>query len=520
MFVLSNELRKRFIRSLNHSLGAEKVIVRLRLDGSEPTVEALAWREYWRPCDSFFGRDARLVQRLNRLKDAWRRLLRQPRSRTNRARYCWRYFGLLHHARRIAVEEGLFAEAMPAIRRILGFEAFTVEVANAPDGVAAGVVANRNPIFVLGRLPDNVPHPTPRHVPLIMPANQDAPFYHYRQYTLNGAAVLLFPSVSLTRRLTSFTVIDRFAQTTTNRPDPYADRRANLLARRVLQPLCLAIKDSHRGSDKPACWHLLDLGAGTGHLLAMGWRELQHSHGAFRSVEGKLTCVDSSGPMFGRSYGLSGRCSGLASIDWNTMDYRELLDDARWTEARGPFDFALVSRLCDNVSCFSLELVSPEGLLDKPTSNCLPHRCLAPRQIPLGIMDLEVRTARTHLFGGTAMYQFSLNDYFACMRSAWLDDPTLLSTPGWVLPIRRFNPASLVTKQGQSVIEQLLGASDAIVIVDLDLDPVNLLCHKRQFGLQNSAAIHFAQDGVSTEAFHYAITRPTIADQLKGNRLW
>ena len=140
--------------------------------------------------------------------------------------------------------------------------------------------------------------------------------------------------------------------------------------------------------------------------------------------------------------------------------------------------------------------------------------------MPQGITELEVRTGRSDMCGGRVMRQFSLNDYFACMRSAWLDAPELLAVSGWVLPIRRFNPASLVTKRGQSIIERLLKVSHAIVIVDLDLEPENLMCHKRQFGLQGSAAVQFVKDGFSTEAYHYVIARPGIADKLKGKRLW
>lgn len=36
------------------------------------------WRDYWVPARPFFEADLKLVQRLNRLKKAWRQLLQQP----------------------------------------------------------------------------------------------------------------------------------------------------------------------------------------------------------------------------------------------------------------------------------------------------------------------------------------------------------------------------------------------------------------------------------------------------------
>ena len=122
--------------------------------------------------------------------------------------------------------------------------------------------------------------------------------------------------------------------------------------------------------------------------------------------------------------------------------------------------------------------------------------------------------------GGRAMPQFSLQDYFACMRAICLNEPEMLRDRTWVLPVRRFNPGSLVTRSGQSVIAQLRKISKAVVIEDLDLDPAGLRCHMEQFHLNDSAVVQFIRDGFSTEVFHYVVASRDVAAGLKGKRIW
>ena len=122
--------------------------------------------------------------------------------------------------------------------------------------------------------------------------------------------------------------------------------------------------------------------------------------------------------------------------------------------------------------------------------------------------------------GGRAMPQFSLQDYFACMRAICRNEPEMLRDRTWILPVRRFNPGSLVTRGGQSVIAQLRKISKAVVIEDLDLDPASLRSQMEQFHLNNSAVVQFIHDGFSTEVFHYVIASPDMAARLKGKRIW
>ncbi len=85
---------------------------------------------------------------------------------------------------------------------------------------------------------------------------------------------------------------------------------------------------------------------------------------------------------------------------------------------------------------------------------------------------------------------------------------------------RRVYPAALLTRGGRNVLIQLLRVAKAIVIEDVDLRPEHLAAHRRHFDLSGTSAVHCCEDGFSTEARHFVITRREYAANLRGVRLW
>ncbi len=214
----------------------------LEIKRTELTLSFETWTAYWRPCRGFFQADRRLVHRIVQLKKAWVALLRAPSRKARQRAFCWRYFALLHQALNIARAEPDRGDPIPVLHRIIAFESFPIAVRGS-EGAAAGVIAGRNPIYLLGRLQAQAPLPTPRHVPVVHPLGQVAPFYCYRQLPLSSerwASLLVFPAVDLRERRASFGPIDRLTRLVSSEPDPRARRRARLLARRVLVPLIRA----------------------------------------------------------------------------------------------------------------------------------------------------------------------------------------------------------------------------------------------------------------------------------------
>ena len=517
MLVVSGTSRAENRKDLARQCCQPRVPLRLTTQRSGLALDSALWRKYWQPCRAFFEVDLRLVQRLNRLKKAWLNVLQHPADRLCHMTYCWRYFGLLHHAMRIAIEEPRRPDPLSAIRRIVGFETLLLE-AVGEVGTAACAVASRNPVFLLGQLAVDPTMPTPRHVPLLMPSGQEDLYYHYRQLQISGTPaqrVLVSPAVDLPRRADSFIPLDRFTRLVSERADPYWKTRARLLARRILAPLLDARREATATEPGPTC--ILDLGAGTGELLAKAWTYLARMKGAL--PQASFHFVDANPPAFGRSFGLARERAGVTHVEWTTADYRALVDDDQWLRKSGPFGWVFACRVLDNASNFMIEPIEPDDS-DGLSLNCLPHRCLAPHSQPDGIRCLMVSTVRRQARGGTIYPQFSLRDYFRGMLILQSRSLDVARDETWHLPVRRFNPAALITPSGRSLLAQLMKVSGAVIIEDVDVRPEHLMQHKAQFGLPGTAAVFCKGDGFRTEANHFVVTSPEWARGLRGERLW
>jgi hypothetical protein len=498
-----------------------EVPTRICVERAEPIVSSVSWSEHWRPCRGYFEADRRLVHRIVQLKKAWLALLGQPERKSRQRVFCWRYFALLHQALNIARTEPCRGDPIPILHRIIAFESFPIE-ARGQEAAAAGAFANRNPVYLLGRLQTQPPLPTPRHLPLILPLGQSALFYCYRQLRLaepSGSSMLVFPAAGLRERQASFGPIDRLTRLVSAEPDPRARRRGRLLARRVLLPLVRAQNDEH-AAPAASYFSILDIGAGTGHLAAAAWHEVVRRSRPRSFPDAAMHFVDASGPCGGRSFGMSGPLDHVACAEWTTADYRDIADDDTWLQAHGPFDWVFLCRVLCNASNISVE---PANELDddgdSSWSDCNPAHCPAPSRQPQGTESLEVRPVSFILRSGTTMPQLSLSDYFAAIKIVQAGDLGVVAGSRRYLPVRRFNPAALITARGQSVLAQLLKASSAIVVEDPDVQPEYLVGHMQQFGLDRFAAVHFVRDGFHTKVHHYAIARPELAERLPGKRL-
>ena len=97
MLIMSTTPRVENRRRLAAAAWRMEVPIKLAIREGQIDLVSQPWREYWAPCLPFFSADYRLIQRLNRLKEAWLAMHRASRTRRSVAQYVWRYFGLLHH---------------------------------------------------------------------------------------------------------------------------------------------------------------------------------------------------------------------------------------------------------------------------------------------------------------------------------------------------------------------------------------------------------------------------------------
>ncbi len=499
-----------------------EIPVRLHVVGAELSLATMSWSAYWKPVREYVEYDRRLVHRLVQLKKSWRSILRFPTSMLHLRMYCWRYFLLLHQTLQIARTEPERGDPIPMLQRIVSFESFPIEGRGLP-GIAGGAMSNRHPVFLLGRLAPNPPLATPRHLPLVLPLGQTDPHYCYRQLRLSTKmdnSLLVFPASNMSQRAASFGPIDRAARLLSSKPDPHSYPRARLLAQRVLIPMAMAQRRAE-GRFRSGAVSILDIGAGTGHVVANAWQEVMASGRLGARVKASLHFIDATGPCAGRSFGLSREANGIASIEWTTADYRTLLDDDAWLDAHRPIEWAFFCRVLCNASTITLEHVDVcEEDDNHVRADSNPARCLAPHRQLDGLAELEVRTVRRRLANGIVMPQWSLTSYFAAMNAASARDVGVVTDDQCCIPIRRFNPAALITERGKSVLHQLLNVATATVIEDPDILPADLVAHARQFGLNEARIIHCTQDGVQTEVEHYIVAKQNIVKHLPGERLW
>jgi hypothetical protein len=517
MLIVSGKSRAENRRDLAKQCGAPRVPIRLVIQRSRLGLESLSWRDYWQPVRPFFEVDLRLVQRLNRLKKAWRLLLQHPSDRLAQMTYCWRYFGLLHHTIRIAREEPARPDPMETLATIIGFESFVLE-APGESGTAACTITSRNPLFLLGQLAVEPMVPTPRHVPLLRPSGLKDLCYHYWQLQISGTPpqrIFVCPAVEMPQRASSFVPIDRLNRLVSDRPDPYWKPRARLLAKRILKPLLESRRNDDQGDSLPVS--ILDLGAGTGHLLAKSWTYLASLNESVPTAS--FHFVDANPPAFGRSFRLSRDQAGVTHVEWTTANYRALADDDAWLKKNGPFDWVFACRILDNASNF---LIEPIGASDvgSHSLDCLPHRCLAPHAQPGGLHRLMVSSVRRKCNGGTVYPQFSPRDYFAGLLALQSGSWGSVGEDCWYLPVRRFNPAALITPSGRSLLAQLMKVSHAVIVEDVDARPEHLRQHKVEFGLPGTAAVFCKDDGFRTDANQFVVTTPEKAACIRGERLW
>lgn len=518
MLLASSVSRRHGQRRVLSCLCGSDLVTAMSIGGSRINCTRVTWKTYWASCARLLEGDVVLNARHQALRRAWRRFVKDPSLDNARTMYCLRYFELLHSV----VWDSAKRAPDPLIdllHRIVAFGTFAVELDGDPAR-AAGAASFLHPAYLVGRMAPCAPRPTPRHVPSMLHSLSRHVYYHYRQVRLrSGMSVVLGSAENLRERWASFRPIDRLSRLVSHRGDPYSGSRARLLTARTVLPLAKAWR-RHRStmSDRHTLF-CLDLGAGTGEMATDIWKAMRRCRqGGFSFAS--LHFVDATSPCGGRSMGLQRDMDRVVHVEWTTADCRRLLDNDGWLAAHGPFDCVLIARLLTNLSTFQVEAVDPALLGVAPTEADLPCRALRRRRSTRECASLSVRPVRRNIRGGIVMPQFSLNEYFAAIRIIVHGAMEAVRRGEWYLPVRRFNPASLTTHTGRSILAQLMRVCSTVIIEDGDLQAEHLHAHRRQYGLEGTAAVYCGNDGHVTKVNHFVITRPEWARMIKGTRLW
>ncbi len=481
------------------TLEKDVLLTKVSVDsGGQVALETESWDEYWITLRGL-GR-THLDELLGRLHSAWLKYIRNPFAMDLRRDYCLAYFRLL-----IQVLTHQNAETSEpwahALQAVLGFECFTVSSGDlGRRAVAAGTSTTRNPCYLLSKLKMPNALDDPQLLPLITVPDHHSPelFYHYRQYGLSldsPISLLLYPACSQANRSDSFRVINWLTGGISDFVDPRARERSLRISESILGPILLF----HTPADPATiCVEIIDVGAGSGILSASLCRHLV-SLGETAGFEPKFRIwfVDLE-PSDPARFFREGKLRGLVdSLNFVGDDYRRWLRKHPIPSGTDGIRFAILSKLLNNVSKFSIRpltdretrLVLVRARLSSNSTDCRPNICLAREND--GVETLAVSSSRIELQDGRSFVQPSLSDFYRGLSRIGTNAKgrTLGHEGSLYAPIRRFDPDSLVTLDGASVISRLLQHCGYLIIEDSDVRPIDLSDHIQRFSLKSVAAL-------------------------------
>ncbi len=511
---------------LADAIKSPSIVVALEpLPGGSFRARTETWVSHWQPV-RYLGEDSS-IRALERLDAARKRYIESNFDLSKVQEYCFRYFALLDE-----VLEGEARVDHPSaweriLQLVLAFECFPViDLSPARGGRCAGTTTLRNPVFLLGKL--KAPHAGDdvKSLPLV-PLDQKPVglFFHYRQYRVAAdpsfAVLGLLPNEKASRQA-SLRLAANVGRALHANSDPYARQRGYRLWKGVLLPLL----DLPSAKSKGACLEIVDVGSGSGRLSAdLCRRYVRWSLGGGIEPVLRLWFVERSGQdptsLF-RDKRLSRYVHGLTVLP---SDYQAWLGKRRPLPVPFGLRVGIVSKVFDQASQFELANVDVSALTvgtngrTRRGDDYLPSRCLAPGGA--GAEALVMSASRTSVARGHLYPQLSLASYYRALSivAGSLREQT---APGQVsLPIRRFDPDSLRTADGSSVLEILSRQCDYLLVEDLDLRPQDLLAHVKELSLAQLRVLDLTNAMGLRDNYSYLIWQSGARQPpVEGERLW
>ncbi len=491
-------------------------------------TETEDWDSYWKLVSELD--DSEVNEKLHELHAAWRDYILSGFDSALRQEFCFGYFVLLDSVLSNFPAAVANNSRCRALQVTLGFECFGITSASSSEVSAAGTSTLRNPCYLLAKLkmPDALDDP--QFLPLITVAGARKPelFYYYRQYNLaaDSPMVLMFyPAVSEANRPKSFRLIKTLAGSVGYSVDPRTRERAQRLCRGIVGPLMEANKLIEPGASYV---EFVDVGAGSGSLVSAVCREIRQTAAPMRSrLRFQLWFVDletSDPARFFRAKNLRGLVDSPMYLG---SDYRAWLSEPEPLPKANGIRIAFVSRLFNNLSVFNIRRLS-EGechlVMDaEPTVSrsmtCLPSACLAPGG--RGPESLHISNSRVTTRDGRTFAQASLTQFCLGLFRLGTTDQGNRTMDGLFLPVRTFNPNSLLTLDGRSVISRLVDVDDYVVIEDADLRPRDLVDHMTMFSLQSSVVYDITRAlGLTGNHAYVVWSKAKVNPSLAGERIW
>ncbi len=481
-------MSKTFVRMrLYNALREPKLLEAVELKGQYLRLVTTCWDKYW----------ARTPQRfrssVGRLRESWNKYCGSGFNLSHAAPYCKAYLELL---RSIAEEGKSQLRVDPEfLGKVLSFENFVLKFQDALAPFAAATTSFRNPIFLslcyLGIRKNS--RNDPSLLPFIVGRDGDtaALYYHYRKQNIlknTDESLLIFPAVNHAIRAQSFRGLQALTESLASEWDSRVDQRSRLLADKTLVPF---LREPAEDDMKEEALRILDIGSGVGLFTSKVITKVLRS-GALGSRKIELSLLDILPVDPKKHFSSFALLSGLSRIEYINSDYVSWLAHKKVNGSR-KFDIVFLFRILHNMSDYGIGAM-PQGESEgKPIVGryrMLPH----------------------------------LSDYYQAI-SFLLPNRANHSVeegaqPFIFYPERVFNPMSLLTPDGKSLIRRLTKIANCVLIEDGDLTPDALVNHMSRF-VEDDIKVYDLSRPLRLSVNHvYWITASKAEFPLRGELIW
>ena len=285
----------------------------------------------------------------------------------------------------------------------------------------------------------------------------------------------------------SLSAIGSFIKSIGSSTDPFVNDRAGRLWEHVLQPLVMQLK---RGGELKSV-EIVDIGSSTGSVVGKIAANLVDSTVDTTELRLRIILIDSAPSLLSREFSDPALRAQLDDVQQVTSDYREWVADVPSRQSRSyELRIAFACKVFDMASDFDIRTFGdgelpapPSGLawFDEESRRVTRALIIAPYE------SLLVSSQRFAVDEGHVFAQPSLSTYFGALNQMSVRESTVPS--GLQLPVRVFDPSTLLTSSGESAIESVLRGYDFLVIEDADLRPADLLQHLQAGGSNEIAAL-------------------------------
>jgi len=316
-------------------------------------------------------------------------------------------------------------------------------------------------------------------------------YYHYRKQSIlknTDESVLVFPAVDPALRPQSFQGLQTLTGSLMAEWDSRIEQRSRLLADKVLAPL---LRETGKLNKESRVLRILDIGSGAGLFTSKVIGKIVNL-GVLNGRKMELSLLDILSVDPKRHFRTHILLQDLSKVEYINSDYITWLEQTKG-DGFGKFDIVFLFRILHNMSRFHINAT--------PAKEGEDNRVIG----------------RYRLFPHLSDYYQTISLLFPNMADRI---PENAEQSNIFHPKRVFNPLSLITPDGHSVIKRLMEISDGVLIEDGDLCPDDLVEHLSRHGSRDITAFDLSHPLRLSVNHIYWITNSYDDLILAGETIW